>query len=78
MLDEATIQRVGKHELMHTMGLCTCPCWQALIDVGEAIKRENELRVQFAKVAPDALIALTLGAAAMDDDDDVQHEEVQP
>lgn len=33
MLSEAQIADVSKHEVVHRMGMCTCPCFDALMSI---------------------------------------------
>ena len=67
MLDEAEMARVAKHETVHRIGYCTCPCFDALMKVGAALKDENALRVRLAKASPELLAGLTIGAAMVDE-----------
>lgn len=70
MLDEQELARVATHGMTHGFGMCTCPCYDALIKVAEALKKEMDLRVKLAKASPDALAALTIGAVSMEEEDD--------
>lgn len=60
MLDEAEIAAIGRHEVAHKVGACLCPCFAALIKVGEAMATESELRARLARVSPEALAAITI------------------
>ena len=60
MIDEPTLGRLDRHSVSHRMEMCTCPCFDALLQVAEAMKRENDLRVRVARVSPEVLAALTL------------------
>jgi len=70
MLNEDELKSIALHGRLHEMGMCTCPCYDALITVGKKLMVENELRVKTAKVSPDILAALTIGAAEGADDED--------
>jgi hypothetical protein len=70
MLDERTIQNVSKHGSLHQMELCTCPCYDALMTVGKAVRLESDLRVALAKASPEALAALTIGAAVVSEENE--------
>jgi hypothetical protein len=65
MLDEATMRTVAKHSMLHDMGmgLCTCPCYDALMTVAAVVKRENDLRLTLARTSPEALAALSIATA---------------
>jgi len=63
MLNEDELKRIGKHGAIHRMGMCGCPCFDALVEIGKKLAVENELRVKLAKANPDVLAALTIGAA---------------
>ena len=55
MLDETQIKAVGRHGMVHQMGMCTCPCYDALIAVAANVARERKLVATFAAVAPEVL-----------------------
>lgn len=69
MIDEATMAAVLKHGTVHQIGYCSCPCYDALAKVADAIGREDELRIRMALVSPEALAGLIRGAAMMADDE---------
>jgi hypothetical protein len=58
MLDDETIRTVSKHGFVHTMGMCTCPCFDALMAVGNRLKEERDLAAKIGSVSPIALAAL--------------------
>jgi hypothetical protein len=74
MLDEVTISRVAKHEVSHQLGMCTCPCFDALMEVGDVVKREGELRIALAKASPEALAAITLAGENGQEEEEVTGE----
>jgi hypothetical protein len=69
MIDEEELKRIAGHGALHKMGLCTCPCYEALLEVGRKLQVENELRLRLAKASPEVLAGLTIGAAAVEDDE---------
>lgn len=60
MLDEQEMQAVAKHQILHRpeMDMCRCPCFAALIKVGEKIAEERELMKRMGSVSPMALAAI--------------------
>lgn len=37
LLTEDEIVKVGRHKLTHDMGMCTCPCFDALMAIAERL-----------------------------------------
>lgn len=68
MLDSDELRTIAFHGRMHEMGMCLCPCYPALIDIGKKLMRENELRLKLAKASPEALAGLIIGVAEADGD----------
>lgn len=66
MLDGESLTVIRGHGIAHRIGLCTCPCYDAIVTVGAAIGREADLRLRMAIASPEALAALTIGAADPD------------
>jgi hypothetical protein len=69
MIDEATMTAVAKHGTAHEVGVCRCPCYEALLTVGRAVQVERYLARRMAATSPEALAALTLGGYDPDDHD---------
>lgn len=61
MLTEETIKKIAFHKQLHDVGMCTCPCLDAVLTMAAAIKKEEALRHKMAIASPDAFTALMLG-----------------
>lgn len=62
MLDPTELEKVAFHNSIHDMGMCTCPCMEALLKVSKALQKEREMQIKVARQSPDLLAALILGA----------------
>lgn len=62
MIDETELKTIALHGTMHKMGMCTCPCYEALLTVGRKLAVEAELRARIAEVSPEAIAAITIAA----------------
>lgn len=75
MLEETELRSVAKHTISHDMGMCTCPCFTALIKVSEKLTEERELMRKLGSVSPIALAAVIgsdLTHLEEEDDSDVE------
>jgi hypothetical protein len=69
MISKSQAEHIAFHGTVHKMGMCSCPCFEALIQVGERLYEENKLRLHLAHTNPHLLAALIIGAASADDGD---------
>jgi hypothetical protein len=58
VLSEEEISSISKHKMAHDIGYCRCPCFDALMKVGEAMMSENKLMANLAKASPEAAAAI--------------------
>ena len=67
LLAEDTIKRIATHGAIHTAGLCRCPCYDALLKIGEQLA---DIR---GEAATSGALAAHLTAAGMDPEDAVKY-----
>jgi len=68
VIDPATITAVERHGFTHKMGLCICPCFDALVAVAKAIATERDLMAKVGSVSPEALAVLVGANPALRDE----------